>query len=113
MYSNCYPIYTGICGSTRFADDHAIQRWNFEQTGEYICLMINYLPGWYAEQNFGKGEHDHFGEASGLKDVLDELHFRKIDLCDLHTALEGRIGGFAMTKSPSVITSSIIFMSDI
>lgn len=71
-----------ICGSTRFADLHAIKRWEFERTGEAICLMINYLPGWYAEKEFGKGKNDHFGEASGLKESLDELHFRKIDLSD-------------------------------
>ena len=52
------PKIVCICGSTRFADEHAIWRWNFEQTGEYICLMINYLPGWYAEQEFGKGKHE-------------------------------------------------------
>lgn len=44
--------------------------------------MINYLPEWYAKEVFGEGKHDHFGEASGLKEVLDELHFRKIDVAD-------------------------------
>lgn len=75
------PKVVCICGSTRFADLHAIWRWNFEQTGEYICLMINYLPAYYAEEQGWNG-NDHFGEQSGLKEVLDELHFRKIDLCD-------------------------------
>ena len=76
------PKIICICGSTRFADLHAIWRWKFEKTGKYICLMINYLPGWYAKEEFGEGVHDHFGEATGLKELLDELHFRKIDLCD-------------------------------
>lgn len=76
------PKIICICGSTRFADLHAIRRWEFEKTGEYICLMINYLPADYAKEKFGEGKHDHFGEALGLKDILDELHFRKIDLCD-------------------------------
>ena len=43
--------------------------------------MINYLPKWYAELQ-GWKELDHFGEQSGRKKVLDELHLRKIDLAD-------------------------------
>ncbi len=70
-----------ICGSTRFADQHAIARWELENDGSHICLMINYLPQWYAEQQGWNG-HDHFGEASGTKEALYELHKRKIDLCD-------------------------------
>ena len=82
-----------ICGSTRFADEHAIARWMLERTGKHICVMINYLPAWYAEEQGWNG-HDHFGEASGTKDALDELHKRKIDLCDwvLVVAPEGYIG---------------------
>ncbi len=76
------PKIICICGSTRFADLHAVKRWELEKTGKYICLMINYLPQWYAEKEFGEGKNDHFGEASGLTKTLDELHFRKIDLAD-------------------------------
>jgi hypothetical protein len=76
------PKIVCICGSTRFADLHAIKRWELEKTGKHICLMINYLPPWYAEQEFGEGKNDHFGEASGLKEDLDQLHFRKIDISD-------------------------------
>lgn len=70
-----------ICGSTRFADLHAIKRWEFEQEG-HIGLMINYLPESYAKEHFGDGIHDHFGEKTGKKELLDQLHFRKIDLSD-------------------------------
>ena len=76
------PKIVCICGSTKFADYHAIKRWELEKTGEHICLMINYLPADYAKEVFGERKHDHFGEVLGLKDILDELHFRKIDLCD-------------------------------
>ena len=75
------PKIICICGSTRFADLHAIKRWELEQTGEHICLMINYLPQWYAyTKNYLK--QDHLGEQSGFKEQLDELHLRKIDLCN-------------------------------
>lgn len=43
--------------------------------------MINYLPGWYADQEGWNG-NDHYGEQAGLKNILDELHFRKIDLSE-------------------------------
>ena len=87
------PKIICICGSTRFADYHAIARWKYEQSGEYICLMINYLPDWYAKEQGWKG-NDHHGEQSGCKDVLDELHLRKIDLADslFIVNLDGYIG---------------------
>jgi len=74
------PKVICICGSTRFADDHAITRWEFEKKG-IICLMINYLPAWYAQSQGWDGYH-HFGEQAGLKKYLDELHLRKIDMAD-------------------------------
>lgn len=75
------PKVICICGSTKFADAHAIAKWEFEKAGKTLCLMINYLPIWYAEEQGWKGFH-HFGEQSGLKEMLDELHLRKIDLAD-------------------------------
>lgn len=88
-----FPRIVCICGSTRFADQHAIARWELERDGSHIGLMINYLPEWYAKAEGWSG-HDHFGEASGTKDALDELHKRKIDLCDWVLVLncEGYIG---------------------
>lgn len=69
-----------ICGSTKFADRHAVLRWELEKVGN-ICLMINYLPQSYAEKQGWEGS-DHFADQAGLKEELDTLHLRKIDLCD-------------------------------
>ncbi len=52
-----------LCGSTRFADLHAITRWEFEKEGKAICLMINILPQWYCDQKLN-GVTDHIGEAA-------------------------------------------------
>jgi hypothetical protein len=42
--------------------------------------MINYLPQWYIDK---KGyPSDHLGESVGNKEILDELHLRKIDMAD-------------------------------
>lgn len=75
------PEVICICGSTRFIDQHAIARWEFEKTGEAICLMVNYLPAWYAEEQGWNGQ-DHFAEQAGVKKIQDQLHFAKIDLAD-------------------------------
>ena len=78
-----FPKIVCLCGSTRFADQHAIKRWELERDGSHIVLMINYLPGWYADEQYGSGEKgDHIGEAAGCKEALDELHMRKIDMAD-------------------------------
>ena len=74
------PTVICLCGSTRFADQHAIMRWELEKQGA-IVLMINYLPIWYADSQGWTG-NDHFGEKAGLKEHLDELHLRKIDMSD-------------------------------
>lgn len=76
------PKIICICGSTRFSDLHAIAKWNFEKKGKAICLMINYLPEWYCKQEGWRIETGHVGEQAGVKEVLDELHKRKIDICD-------------------------------
>ena len=74
------PKIICICGSTRFADLHAIKRWELEREG-HIGLMINYLPDYYVKEQGWNGHH-HFGEQAGTDTHLDELHFRKIDLAD-------------------------------
>jgi len=86
------PKVICLCGSTRFADHHAIIRWELEKRGA-ICLMINYLPSWYAESQGWDG-NDYFGEQADLKKELDELHFRKIDMADeiLVINIDGYIG---------------------
>lgn len=86
------PKIITLCGSTRFADQHAVMRWELEKQGN-ICLMINYLPAWYADSQGWNG-NEHFGEKSGLKEYLDELHLRKIDLSDeiFVVNVEGYIG---------------------
>jgi len=74
------PKIITICGSTRFADLHQIIKWEFEKDGGVICLTINYLPESYMRAK--KLKLEHIGEQEGNKEILDELHFRKIDISD-------------------------------
>ena len=74
------PKIICICGSTKFAYIHMITKWQFEKKG-IICLTISVLPDWYSKLQGLKG-NNHFAEQSGAKEILDELHLRKIDLSD-------------------------------
>lgn len=75
------PKIVCICGSTRFAELHAIKKWELEKDGETICLGITYLPEWYAKGN-GWVNGSHFAEQAGNAETMDNLHRRKIDLAD-------------------------------
>lgn len=74
------PEIITMCGSTKFADLMAAISWEYEKLGK-IVLRVNYLPGWYVEQA-GWNKPSHGAEQDGLKEQLDELHKRKIDICD-------------------------------
>ena len=69
------PKIVCLCGSTRFIELFAITTWELERKGN-IVLGCTLLPKWYCECE------DHFGEKTGTKAQCDELHLRKIDLCD-------------------------------
>ena len=70
------PKVVCLCGSTRFSQWFMIKRWELEKQG-IITLGINILPDGYF-----KGENHHGAEQEGVKDILDNLHLRKIDLSD-------------------------------
>jgi len=67
------PPIVCLCGSTRFMDAFFEAGWSFTLLG-YIVLSVGVCK---------HAEH-HGGEALGqdVADMLDELHFRKIDLAD-------------------------------
>ena len=75
-----------FCGSTRFAQYFMIERWKLERQG-IITLGINILPDGYF-----KGENHHGAEQEGVKEILDELHKRKIDISDEVVILN--VGGY-------------------
>jgi hypothetical protein len=53
----------------------------------------------------GDAEGGHVGEALGLKDSLDELHFRKIDLADEILVLN--VGGYVGQSTQREIAYAI------
>lgn len=74
------PKIICMCGSTRFTDEMLTIKWEYEKQG-IIVLTWNILPSSYTEKLVGK-KISHIAEAEGVKEALDELHKRKIDLCD-------------------------------
>lgn len=69
------PQLICLCGSSRFVDTMAVLAWNFEKDGA-ITMGLHLLPSWYTDQT------DHQAEHEGVADQMNELHLRKIDMCD-------------------------------
>ena len=71
------PIIVCLCGSTRFYE--AFQKANYDETmAGRIVLSVGFYPHSAAATGHGEG----VGHDSAEKIKLDELHKRKIDLCD-------------------------------
>lgn len=80
------PKIVCLCGSTRFYE--AFQRANFEHTMlSHIVLSVGFYPH-AAEQVHGEA----IGITPAEKVALDQLHMRKIDLCDEVLILN--VGGY-------------------
>lgn len=71
------PKIICLCGSTRFTDQMLIKQWEFTKQG---CIVVSWcaLP----ESYFNGPEKTHIGDQEGVKELVDEVHKRKIDLCD-------------------------------
>jgi hypothetical protein len=80
------PRLVCLCGSTRFTREMMLKSWEFAKQG-VIAIGWNVLPGDYCAEGHG-------AEAEGVKEQIDELHKRKIDLCDevLVLNINGYIG---------------------
>lgn len=93
------PEIVCLCGSTRFYE--YFQKANFDETmAGKIVLSVGFYP--HAKQECGDKEH---GETIGVtpeeKEKLDELHKRKIDLCD--TVFVLNVGGYIGKSTQSEI----------
>jgi hypothetical protein len=64
-----------------------VKQWELSKQG-YIVLSWCALPDSY----FQGEDKDHIGDQEGVRDILDELHLRKIDLADEVLILN--VGGY-------------------
>ena len=71
------PIVVCLCGSTRFTEQMLVKQWELTKQG-IIVLSWCALPNWY----FSGEDKTHIGDQEGVKEIVDEVHLRKIDLAD-------------------------------
>ena len=64
-----------LCGSTRFTREMLIKQWELTKQGN-VVLSWCVLPDDYFQ------EATHGAEQEGVKEIVDTVHTRKIDLAD-------------------------------
>jgi hypothetical protein len=105
------PVVICLCGSTRFTEQMLIKQWELTKQG-YIVLSWCALPNSY----FKSDDCFHVGDKEGVKELVDEIHKRKIDLSDEVLILN--IGGYIGESTRSELNyaishgKKIIFMED-
>ena len=78
-----------LCGSTRFTPEMMVIQWELTKQGN-VVLSWCALP-----DNYFTGEDkSHIGDQEGVKEIVDAVHFRKIELADevLIINIDGYIG---------------------
>jgi len=66
-----------LCGSTRFTEQMLVKQWELTKQG-VVVLSWCALPDWYYQGE----DKAHIGDQEGVKEIVDEVHLRKIDLAD-------------------------------
>jgi len=81
-----FPKIICLCGSTRFTAMLILQ-WGLTKQG-FIVLSWCALP-----DSYPRGEDkNHIGDQEGVKELVDEIHLRKIDLAEEVMILN--VGGY-------------------
>ena len=69
-----------LCGSTKFTEQMLIKQWELTKQG-FIVLSWCALPNSYFENSSLK-DQSHIGDQENIKELVDEVHKRKIDISD-------------------------------
>jgi len=93
------PKIICFCGSVRFSSEMMIWGWELAKQG-IIVLSWHVLPDGYFK---GTDDHNcvHGAEVDGVREIVDELHKRKIDLADEVCVVN--IGGYIGDSTKSEI----------
>lgn len=88
-----FPKIICLCGSTRFTEQMLIKQWELTKAG-YIVVSWCALPDSYFVMRDALTQTTHIGDQENVKEIVDELHKRKIDLADevLILNIDGYIG---------------------
>ena len=87
------PKIVCLCGSTRFTDEMLVEQWQLTKQG---CIVVSWCA---VPESYFKGPH--IGDHEGVKEIVDEVHKRKIDLADEVYVLN--IGGYIGESTRSEI----------
>ena len=71
------PEVVCLCGSTRFTREMLVKQWELTKQG-VIVLSWCALPDDYYRDD----DKAHIGDKEDVKEVVDEVHKRKIDISD-------------------------------
>ena len=89
-----------LCGSTCFTEQMLITQWTLTKQGN-VVLSWCALPEKYFQENAFDINKSHIGDQEGVKEIVDEVHKRKIDLSDEIFVLN--IGGYIGESTTSEI----------
>ena len=76
-----FPEIVCLCGSTRFTDQMLVKQWELTKSGAIVVSWCA-LPESYFTEMLNTDDYCHIGDQEGVKEQIDELHKRKIDLAD-------------------------------
>ena len=94
------PLVVCLCGSTRFTEQMLIRQWELTKQG-IIVLSWCALPDSY----FAGQDKTHVGDQEGVKEIVDEVHKRKIDLSSIVEIIN--IGGYIGESTRSELNYAI------
>ena len=66
-----------LCGSTRFTGEMLVKQWELTKLGNIVVSWCALPDGYFQGE-----DKTHIGDQEGVKEIVDEVHKRKIDLCD-------------------------------
>jgi hypothetical protein len=70
-----------LCGSTKFTEEMLVKQWELTKAG-HVVLTWCVLPQSYIEKEIGNKDIAHIGDQEGVKEAIDAVHKKKIDLSD-------------------------------
>jgi hypothetical protein len=102
------PIVVCFCGSVRFSEQMLVTAWEYAKAGIIVLGWCVLPDSYFATFPGSRGDDEagvHAAEKEGVKEALDELHKRKIDLADQIFVIN--VGGYVGDSTKSEIRYAI------
>ena len=105
----CKPTVVCLCGSTRFTREMLIKQWELTKQGVIVLTWCALPDDYYTGE-----DKAHIGDQEGVKELIDEVHKRKIDLSDEVFVLNinGYIGDSTRSEIDYAVTNGkpVVYM---